>query len=355
MRFLFGEDQLALQATVRDFLAGECPPARIRELWESESGRSAGLWAKLAELGIPGLLVPEERGGMGLDEVDAVLLHEEIGRAALAEPLVSTAAVAAPLLAELGEAERAGPWLERIAAGRAIVAVAHPASPLVADAHVAHLCLLARGDEVHAVDPADAEIAPQAATDPAQRLFRVGWEPRESTRLAAGARGRALQAAALDRGALACAAQLVGVADRLLEMASSYAVQRHQFGRPIGSFQAVKHQLASAKVALEYARPLVHRAAWSVARAAAGRGVHVSLAKVAAAEAAAGAARTALQVHGAIGYTWEQDLHIWMRRAWSLGNAWGTSAFHRDRVTDAVLDPEARLGPGTTFQEERHG
>jgi alkylation response protein AidB-like acyl-CoA dehydrogenase len=94
---------------------------------------------------------------------------------------------------------------------------------------------------------------------------------------------------------------------------------------------------------------MVHRAAWSVARAVPGRAVHVSMAKLAAAEATAQAARTALQVHGAIGYTWEQDLHIWMRRAWSLGNAWGTSSFHRDRVTHAVLAPGAHLGPGTTF------
>jgi alkylation response protein AidB-like acyl-CoA dehydrogenase len=286
---------------------------------------------------------------MGLCEVDAVLIHEEVGRAGLAEPLVSTAAVAAPLLAELGDAERAEPWLRRIAGGEAIVAVGNSASPIVGDAHVARLLLLAHGDEIHAVDPADAEAAAQPATDPAQKLFRIGWKPRGSTCLASGERGRALQAAALDRGALACAAQLLGVGDQLLAMASTYAGQRKQFGKPIGSFQAVKHHLATVKVAIEYARPMVHRAAWSVTEAVAGRAVHVSMAKLAAAEAAAQAARTALQVHGAIGYTWEQDLHIWMRRAWSLGNAWGTISFHRDRVTEAVLAPGAPLGPGTTF------
>ncbi len=349
MQFTFSEDQLALQETVRDFLAGECPPERIRELWESESGRSAELWGKLAELGIPGLLVPEEFSGLGQSEVDAVLIHEEIGRAGLAEPLVSTAAVAVPLLAELADAERAGQWLRRIAGGENIVAVGNSASPIVGDVHVAQLLLLADGDEIHAVDPADVDAVPQPATDPAQKLFRVGWKPRESTCLVSGERGRALQTAALDRGALACAAQLLGVGDQLLAMASTYAGQRKQFGKPIGSFQAVKHHLATVKVAIEYARPMVHRAAWSVAEAVAGRGVHVSMAKVAAAEAAAQAARTALQVHGAIGYTWEQDLHIWMRRAWSLGNAWGTISFHRDRVTEAVLAPGAHLGPGTTF------
>jgi alkylation response protein AidB-like acyl-CoA dehydrogenase len=352
MRFTFDEDQLLFQETVREFLAGECPPARVRALWESDSGRSPELWAKLAQLGIPGLLVPEACGGLGRGEVDAVLIHEEVGRAGLAEPLVATAAVAAPLLVELGDAAFADPWLERIAAGTAVVAVGHAGSPLVADAHVAHLLLLPHGDELFAVDPADAELVAQPANDPAQRLFRVAWKPREATRLLASERGRALLAAALDRGALACAAQLLGVADRLLQMASTYAVQRHQFGKPIGSFQAVKHLLADVKVRLEYARPMVHRAAWSVAHAVSGRAVHVSMAKLSASEAAGLAARTALQVHGAIGYTWEQDLHIWMRRAWSLGNAWGTGAFHRDRVSDAVLAPGARLGPGTTFSGE---
>jgi len=349
MRFLFDEDQLALQETVRDFLAGECPPARIRELWESESGRSAALWGKLAELGIPGLAVPEAHGGLGLDETSAVLIHEELGRAGLAEPVIATAAAAAPLLAELGDAAVAAPWLERIAAGEAIVAVGHAGSPLVADAHVAQLLLLPHAGEVHAVAPADAQLVAQPATDPAQRLFRVVWKPREATRIAAAGRGAALLAAALDRAALAAAAQLVGVADHLVAMAATYACQRQQFGKPIGSFQAVKHHLATVKVQVEYARPAVHRAAWSVARAVPERALHVSMAKLVAAEAAASAARTALQVHGAIGYTWEQDLHIWMRRAWSLGNAWGTSSFHRDRVSDAVLDPGARLGPGTTF------
>jgi alkylation response protein AidB-like acyl-CoA dehydrogenase len=130
----------------------------------------------------------------------------------------------------------------------------------------------------------------------------------------------------------------------------AHARERRQFGRPIGSFQAVKHMLANAKVKLEYARPVVYRAAHSVARDVATRPRDVSHAKLAAAEAASFAARVALQVHGAIGYTWEQDLHLWMRRAWSLDLAWGGSPFHRARVAEFVLAEEARLGPGTTFE-----
>jgi len=231
--------------------------------------------------------------------------------------------------------------------------VADAASPLVSDAHVAALLLLFHGDELHAVDPGQARLERQAANDPSRRLFRVDWSPAQATRVADGERGRALQAAAFDRGVLACAAQQLGVADRLIEMASAYAVARQQFGVAIGSFQAVKHMLADVKVALEYARPLVHRAAHSVAVAAAGRDLHVSMAKLAASEAASGAARKALQVHGAIGYTWEQDLHIWMRRAWSLEQAFGRSDFHRRRVEDVVLAVGAELGPGTTFASAR--
>ena len=175
------------------------------------------------------------------------------------------------------------------------------------------------------------------------------FTPSDATRIAAGEQGRALQAAVLDRGATACAAQQLGAADRLIELAVAYAGQRKQFGVPIGSFQAIKHLLANAKVKLEFARPLVYRAAHSIASAATHRSVHVSMAKLAAGEAGALAARTALQVHGAIGYTWEQDLHIWMRRCWSLDQAFGLPRFHRQRLADFALAEGAPLGAGQTF------
>jgi alkylation response protein AidB-like acyl-CoA dehydrogenase len=230
--------------------------------------------------------------------------------------------------------------------------VGHAVSPFVSDAHIADLLLLQHGDEIHAVAPEQATLTRQPAHDPSRCLFSVDWKRGSATRVAGGEKGRACLAAALDRGALACAAQQLGVTDRLITMASAYAEQRHQFGKPIGSFQAVKHMLANLKVKLEYARPVVHRAAHSVARAVSQRATHVSMAKVIASEAATSAAKTALQVHGAIGYTWEEDLHIWMKRAWSLEAAWGDSAFHRGRVADAVLADGARLGAGATFAGE---
>jgi alkylation response protein AidB-like acyl-CoA dehydrogenase len=348
MKFDFTEDQRLLQQTVRDFLTGECTPDAVRALWASETGRSRDLWKRLAEIGLVGVLVPEAHEGMGLSEVDSVLLHEEVGRAALAEPVIGTAAVAAPLIAELGGA-LAARWLKPLAVGEAIVAVGHSVSPFVDDAHVADLLLLERDGDLHALAPSDAKLVAQPANDPARRIATVEFTPRPETLVAAGASARALLDAALDRGALAAAAQLLGACDRLIALAVDYTSQRVQFGVPIGSFQAVKHALADVKVKLEYARPLVYRAADSVARALPQRSVHVSMAKVAASEAALRGARAALQAHGAIGYTWEQDVHIWMRRAWSLDYVWGSQRFHRARMAAFALAPGAPLGAGHTF------
>jgi alkylation response protein AidB-like acyl-CoA dehydrogenase len=337
MDFTFSEDQLLLQKTVRHFLDGECPVEVIRANWELESSRSPELWAKLAEIGLPGLRVAEEYGGLGLDETDLVLVLEETGRAALAEPIVSTGAVAAPLLAECGNDAVAAQWLPRIAGGEAIVAVGHSVSPLVSDAHVANLLILPGEVAVYAVSPEAVTLRAQPSNDPSRRLFTVQWSKEEATLLTEGDDAHQLRATAFDRGAWACSAEALGVCDRLIAMSVEYASQRKQFGVPIGSFQAVKHHLADVKVKLEYARSLVYRAAHSIARGAHTRSADVSMAKVAACEAATLAARTALQVHGAIGYTWEQDLHVWMRRAWTLDLAWGAGAWHRNRVAEAVL------------------
>jgi len=338
MRFNFTEDQLLLQQTVREFLEGECTAERVRSLWATETGHSPEFWTQFAEIGVPGLLVPEALGGLGMDEIDLVLLLEEAGRAALPAPVIATATVGVPLIAGTGSGGLRERWLPKIAGGEAIVAVGHSVSPFVSDAHIADLLLLQNGDEVHAVDPADVTLTHQRSNDPARRLFSVGWKPSDATRVAEGAEGRALWAAALDRGALACAAQQLGVGQKLIDMAVDYACQRKQFGVPIGTFQAIQHMLANDKVRVEYARSVVYRAAHSVARDVASRSVDASAAKVAASEAAVLAAKTALQVHGALGYTWEQDLHIWMRRAWSLDLAWGDRAWHRARVADAVID-----------------
>ncbi len=337
MDFNFSEDQLLLQQTVRDFLAGECSPEWIREQWNTATGRSPEFWKQLAELGLAGLLIAEDRDGLGMDEVDLVLLLEETGRVGLAEPVV-TNSVATALLAEHPDSALADTWLPQVAAGEAILAAAHLESPFVADAHVADLLLLPRNGELHAVPREGLQLEAQPSNDGSQRLFRVEAKTSPETCIAEGSLAESLLASALDRGALCCAAQALGVADRLIELAVDYAKQREQFGVPIGSFQAVKHMLADVKVGLEYARSHVYRAAHSVARAVECRAVDVSMAKLAACEAANRASRVSLQVHGAIGYTYEQDVHIWMKRAWSLDTAFGDPVFHNQRLASAVID-----------------
>lgn len=346
MRFGFTEEQLLLRDALREFLVKECPAARIRELWASDTGHSERLWKQLAEIGVLGLQVPEADGGLGRDETDGVLLWQEVGHAALGGSLIPTAAVAAPLLAGCS---LAGEWLPRIAEGRARVAVGHPSLPFVSEADAADLLLLPAGDELHALPPAAAGLVRRPANDPSRRLFEVRFEPTSATRIASGDAAAAALDSAFDRGALAAAAQAIGAADRLVEMACSHARERRQFDAPIGSFQAIKHMLANVSVRLEYARPVVHRAAYSVAHRLPARATDVSHAKLAATQAALLAARTALQVHGAIGYTWEQDLHLWMRRAWSLDLDWGGAPLHRARMAAAVLADGARIGPGETF------
>jgi alkylation response protein AidB-like acyl-CoA dehydrogenase len=340
MHFAFAEEHLRFRDSVRGMLERVCPPSAVRAVWESEHAHDGGRWQKLAELGVLGLLVPENVGGLGLDEVAMILPLEETGRAALPEAVVDSATVAAPLLAGLPDRPFADSWLARIATGDAVITVGCDRNPWVSHADVAHLLLLAHADEIHAVPPANVRLERRPHLDGAQRFFRVSWAPSARTVVAAGEPVRALVAAAVDRGALGTAAQLLGVAQRLIDEAVRYATQREQFGRAIGSFQAIKHMLATAQVRLEFARPVVYRAAFGVARGLATGSRDVSHAKIVAADAAALAARTALQVHGAIGYTWEVDLHIWMKRAWALEAVWGTSGWHRARVAAAVLDGE---------------
>ena len=337
MRFAFSEEQRLFQEALAGMLAEECPPEAVAEAWNGDSGRIPGLWAKLAEMGVVGLSVPEAHGGLGLDELDWVLLLQEAGRAALPEPLLETSAVAAPLLSELG-GELADEWLPRIAAGEAVVALGLDPAPWVADAHEADLFLLQAGDEIHALSPQEVRATAQPSVDGARRLFRVEWEPSERTRAAAGEGGRELLALTLDRAALGAAAQLVGLARAMLDRSVDYAKKREQFGQAIGAFQAVKHQLSDALLQIEFARPLVAHAAYTLVHDWDSRARDVSTAKARASDAALQCAKTALQCHGAIGYSFEYPLHLWMKRSWSLAAAHGDAAWHRSRLAKLLLD-----------------
>lgn len=335
MDFRLTEDQVALVEGVRDFLAGTHGPETLRALDADPSRRSPAIAASLAEMGLPGLMAAPAHGGMGLGTVEAVLIAVEAGRVALAEPLIDSAFVALPLLAAAGRDD----LVAAIADGGARVALQHPVNPWVADLDGASHVLSARAGGL--LIGAAAAQQPADSVDP---LRRLAWPVTVAGTPVAGSAD-----ALLDRAALMSAAQALGTAEAMLALSVDYAGTRQQFGQPIGAFQAVKHSLASIAVAIEFARPVLLRAAYAIDATEPNASVHVSHAKLAACDAACAAAETAIQVHGAMGYTYEVELHFWMKRAWALAGAWGDRAFHLARIETAVTGGAMPIGPAATF------
>jgi alkylation response protein AidB-like acyl-CoA dehydrogenase len=307
MRFSFDDEQLALRDATRDLLVNECTPTHVRAAWTNETGRVPGLWQQLTDMGVVGMLAPEQAGGLGLTFVDLVLVLEETGRFAVPEPIVETAAWGVPML------------------GRADVAIT-ASEHWVPWADSVDLIFTAAGR----FERGEVELVPRPSVDGARRLFEVAGTGGHAVNVAASL-------AAYDRAVCGIAAQQCGLADRMLEMTADYVKERRQFGVPVGSFQAVKHHLANARTALEFARPLVYRAAASIASDDPDTGVHVSMAKLKADAAAYQSGRAALQCHGAIGYTTEYDLHLYLKRSWALARSWGNAQFHHDRVARAIM------------------
>jgi alkylation response protein AidB-like acyl-CoA dehydrogenase len=354
VHFAFSDQQTEFQEAVRRVLAKECTTEDLRVSFDHPAARTPR-WATLTELGVVGLTVPEDHGGLGLGLVDLVPLLEEAGKVALPEPLIETTALTAPLLAELGgtgsgRVDLTTPWLEAIAAGRAASAVgtapetgwAAQTAQVVPAATGADLLVLVTADdgdgpEIHVVGGDVANVRPVSSLDPTRRLGVPEWEPSDATLLAAGPEARAAIDRTTDRAGVATAAELLGLADRMIAIAAGYAKERHQFGKPIGSFQAVKHLLAGARVQLEFARPVVYAAAWDLDEGQPDASRAASVAKAYASDAATEAARVSLQVHGAIGYTWECDLQLFLKRAWALAGAWGSAADHRARVLESLI------------------
>jgi len=344
MRFALTEDQTDFRAAVRGLLDDTCPPEAVRAAWREPVGEIVGggdgrvraAWDALAEMGVLGVMVPESRGGLGMGDEDLVPLLVECGRAALPDPVSSTAYVAAGLLRDHAPDE-GGALLGRIADGSATVAVGFPGSSSIACASSVDVFLMCDRDEVHMLGPSDVTVRPVRSVDGARALGSVDWEPAEATVLVGGEAGSHAVTRAFDRAALGIAAQLVGLGEAMIDRTVSYAGERRQFGVPIGSFQAVKHHLADAALAVSFVEPLVLRAANSLAHDDPDAPVHVSMAKARASEAALLAAEAALQCHGAIGYTVEYDLHLFMKRSWALAARYGDADFHRDRVRFALL------------------
>lgn len=313
MRFLLDPGQRAFAASLDALLTAADTPAVIRDWSRGDHASGRALWSRVADAGVFALAVPEACGGLGPRPVELAVAFVELGRHAVPGPLVETV-TAAVLLQGAGPGV-AGRLLPGLASGETMATVADGAYALDGDAAILRL---ARTPDGIRISPGHGPVLP--SLDPARRL----------TPLIPGGELLALPTdAALTWARLATAAQALGVGLALLDTTVGYVGQRTQFGVPVGSFQAVKHRLADARTALEFARPLLFGAALTL------RPADVAAAKVAACEAAYATARTALQLHGAIGYTAEYALSLWLTKARALRTAWGGPEVCRALVVSA--------------------
>lgn len=321
MKFDLDTQQRDFTASIDAALSVADVPAAARAWAAGNHGPGLAVWSTLAELGVTALAVSEKYDGIGAHPVDLVVALESLGKWAVPGPVVESVAVAPVLLSSHEDGAEPS---TRLASGELIATVAAPPiAPRALDADIAGLVLIA--DDI-GVREAQAG-AQHESIDATRRVFDV--QPKEA--------GISLDTSrAIDFGVLAISAQLIGAGQALLDRAVAYAKQRSQFGRPIGSYQAVKHKLADVHIALELARPLVYGAALSLADQSPTAARDASAAKVAAAKAAYLAARSALQTHGAIGFTAEYDLSLWILKVRALTSAWGTSEWHRARVLEAL-------------------
>jgi len=284
MDFRFTQDQQDLIDGAKTFFDREITVERMRKM--ATGDKVANLWPQFAALGLLGLMAPESAGGLEQPLVVMVGVAEAAGYAGLSEPYIEIAGITVP---HAKEDELSGQIRRAV-----------------------------RSD----IDPLRKLVKAKGGND--ENIGSVNFH-----------------------GAVLTAAQLIGLSKRMMDMSVDYAQERHQFGKPIGSFQAVKHQLANVHTQIEFTRPIIHLAAMK-------GGVAVHNAKVAAIDTAMLAAETAIQVHGGMGYTFEVDLHLFMKRAWALCGEWGDRNYHMNKLEDYILEGNAELGPGQTFNEENH-
>jgi alkylation response protein AidB-like acyl-CoA dehydrogenase len=360
MQFGLNESQEFLRDNARKFFAGECPIAEVRRLMETETAFDANLWSKLAEQGYTGITSPEEFGGVGLGIVELVLLMEETGRALLPGPFFSTVALAGSVLDSVATKDQKKKYLGAICRGEARSTVAfleaegswEPADLrlnavngklqgeklFVSDAAVADWIIVVARNGVFLVDSKAPRIRiePMLGMDLTRKLYSVRFDnaPAEKLGETAGL------SRALDIATTALAAEAVGGMQRTLDITVEYAKTRKQFGKPIGIFQAVQHQCADMYLETESARSAVYYAAWAVQQHAPDAAATVSIAKPYASDASRTVGNRGIQVHGGMGFTWENDLHLYYRRAKASETALGDATFHRERLARLAIDAE---------------
>jgi alkylation response protein AidB-like acyl-CoA dehydrogenase len=337
MNFDFTDDQHAIKRTAHELLEARFKPERVRELAESKS-YDEGAWKEMCELGWAGIFIGEEHGGQELGIVELIIIMEELGYALAPVPFLSNAA-AGLAIEHAGTDEQKARWLPGLASGELRGTVGRwqdGEARLVPDAEAADVIVLAGADQGFVLERSAAEVEAFDALDATRRFGRVRAEGGDPL---AGDPGPAL-----DRICAALAAENVGVGQRAMEMAVDYARERKQFDRPIGSYQAVSHRCAQMLLEVEGARSAAYYAAWcadaepeSLTRAA-------SMAKAYASDAGWRVCTSSLQVHGGIGFTWEHDLHFFLKRAKTNALMFGSAAEHRERVAQlSGLEPAATV------------
>ncbi len=368
----FTPEQEMLRSTVRDFCKRRSPPAVVREMEGHEIGYSQALWQEMADLGLLGLALPESCGGLGQGPLELTVLYEELGRALCPSPHFTTAVLAAGVIQRAGSAAQRDAWLGRLAEGKAIIACAwlEPdrgceaagvqatavrsgdtwtlagTKLFVPFAHVAdRLLVLARsaeGVELFLVDPKAVGVRLSRlvtmAGDPQFEVALDGVSVPETERLGVPGQGWTTWEEVLQLGLVCLGAQAMGMAQMALEMATQYSKERVQFGRPIGSFQAIAHYLADVATEVEGGKTLVYQAAWTLAEGLP-PGRLAAMAKLYTGESCRHATAVAQQVYGGMGFIKDVDIQLYFRRAKQLQLLWGDARFLEERIAASVLDP----------------
>ncbi len=366
MQFGLSESQQILKDTARKFFSGECPVAEVRRLMETATAYDPSLWLNMIAQGFTGIICPEEYGGMGLGTVELILLMEEAGYALLPGPFFSTVALAGAVVNAVASPEQKKKYLARIAGGQARSTVAlleagaswDPAhlrmaaagdkltgtKLFVTDAAAADFIIVAAQNGVFAVDAKapGLRIEPMQGMDLTRKIYSVQFANTPAERLG-GMDGLTkdglTKAFALATAALA--AEMVGGMQRTLDVTVAFAKTRKQFGKPIGIFQAVQHQCADMYLETESSRSAAYYAAWALEENAPDAAAAVSIAKMYASDASRTVGNRGIQVHGGMGFTWENDLHLYYRRAKASETMLGDASFHRERIARLVIDGAA--------------
>jgi len=370
MNFDFSDDLKALRDEARRFLRERCPMTAVRRILEGPDPYDLGLWKEIAALGWTGAAIPEAFGGAGLGHLGLCVLAEELGSALAPTPFSSSIYLAAEAIMLAGSPAQKQTWLPKLASGEVIGTLAVAEGPAkvdprklrtsfrggtltgeklpVPDGDVADLAVVAaqaeRGPTLALVDLKGRGVVrqPLETIDPTRSHARIVFDGAAAEALGEAGTGEALLRRVEERAAVLFAFEQVGGAQRSLEMARDYALQRYAFARPIGSFQAIKHKLADVYVATELARANAYYGAWALSSNAAELPVAAAAARISANEAYFLAAKENIQVHGGMGFTWEFDCHLYYRRAKLLALALGSTRRWKERL---ILELEAANAP----------